>query len=71
MYFFNFFDENPSVVIQDVVRILTKGFEDLKIKKSRITEFMKEDCNLSKKVVSRHPKDRNNQTTLEARTNSI
>lgn len=71
MHLINFFDENPSAVIQDAVENLTKSFEDLEIKKSRIAEFMKEDCNLSIKVVTRHPKARNSQTTLEARANWI
>ncbi|KAG0732807.1 hypothetical protein G6F60_013832 [Rhizopus arrhizus] len=59
MHLINFFDENPSAVIQDAVENLTKSFEGLEIKKSRVAEFMKEDCNLSIKVVTRHPKDRN------------
>jgi transposase-like protein len=45
----DFFDENPSAVIQDAVDSLTKSFEGLQIKKSRVAEFMKDDCNLSKK----------------------
>lgn len=48
-----FFDENPSAVIQNAVDNLTKGFEGLQIKKSRIAEFMKDDCNLS--IKSCHP----------------
>ncbi|CAO3678991.1 unnamed protein product [Rhizopus microsporus] len=71
MHLINFFDENPSAVIQDAVENLTKSFEGLEIKKSRVAEFMKEDCNLSIKVVTRHPMDRNSQKTLEARANWI
>ncbi|KAG1054585.1 hypothetical protein G6F43_003415 [Rhizopus delemar] len=71
MHLINFFDENPSAVIQDAVENLTKSFEGLEIKKSRVAEFMKEDYNLSIKVVNRHLKDRNSQKTLEARANWI
>ncbi|KAG1152798.1 hypothetical protein G6F37_000839 [Rhizopus arrhizus] len=71
MHLINFFDENPSAVIQDAVENLTKSFEVLEIKKSRVAEFMKEDYNLSIKVVTRHPKDRNSQKTLETRANWI
>ncbi|KAI8636537.1 hypothetical protein BD408DRAFT_376719, partial [Parasitella parasitica] len=63
----SFFDENPSAVIQDAVEDLTRSFEGLEIKKSRVAEFMKEECNLSIKVVTRHPQARNSKTTLEAR----
>ncbi|KAL4206346.1 hypothetical protein AB4K20DRAFT_1871527 [Rhizopus microsporus] len=51
MHLINFFDENPSAVIQDAVENLTKSFEGLEIKKSRVAEFMKEDCNLSIKLL--------------------
>ncbi|KAI8645340.1 hypothetical protein BD408DRAFT_411768, partial [Parasitella parasitica] len=66
-YLVDFFDENPTAVILDAVENLTKSFEGLEIKKSRVAEFMKEDCNLSIKVITRHPKARNSPTTIEAR----
>ncbi|KAG1626021.1 hypothetical protein G6F44_012543 [Rhizopus delemar] len=71
MHLINFFNENPSAVIQDAVENLTKSFEGLEIKKSRVAEFMKEECNLSLKVVTRRPKARNNQKNLEARANWV
>lgn len=70
-YLTDFFDENPSAVIQDAVENLTKSFEGLQIKKSRVAEFMKEDCNLSIKVVTRHPGARNSNKTLEARAKFV
>lgn len=66
-YLVDFFDENPTAVIQDAVENLTRSFEGLEIKKSRVAEFMKEDCNLSIKVITRHPKARNSPKTIEAR----
>ncbi|KAG1509243.1 hypothetical protein G6F47_001604 [Rhizopus delemar] len=71
MHLINFFDENPSAAIQDAVENLTKSFEGLEIKKSRVAEFMKEECSLSLKVVTRHPKARNSQKNLEARANWV
>ncbi|KAG1025728.1 hypothetical protein G6F43_014129 [Rhizopus delemar] len=62
-----FFDEDVSATIQDATEDLIKSFAGLEIKKSRVAEFMKEECNLSLKVVSRHATARNCEKTLEAR----
>lgn len=43
----------------------------MEIKKSRVAEFMKEECNLSIKVVTRHPAARNSKSTLEARAKFV
>ncbi|EIE88315.1 hypothetical protein RO3G_13026 [Rhizopus delemar RA 99-880] len=45
-----FFDEDVSATIQDATEDLIKSFAGLEIKKSRVAEFMKEECNLSLKV---------------------
>ncbi|EIE81118.1 hypothetical protein RO3G_05823 [Rhizopus delemar RA 99-880] len=71
MHLLNFFDENPSAVIQAAVEDLTKSFEDLEIEKIRVAEFMKEECNLILKVVTRRPKAINSQKNLEARANWV
>lgn len=71
MHLINFFDKNPSAVIQEAVEDLTKSFEGLEIKKSRVAEFMKEECNLSLNVVTRRPKARNSQKNLEAHANWV
>lgn len=60
----DFFDENPSAIIQDAVQNLIKSFEDSQTKESRVAEFMKEGCNLSIKVITRHPAVRNKISTL-------
>jgi hypothetical protein len=62
-----FFDEDASATIQDATEDLIKSFAGLEIKKSRVAELMKEECNLSLKVVSRHAISRNCEKTLEAR----
>lgn len=71
MHLLNFFDENPSAVIQAAVEYLAKSFEGLEIKKIRVAEFMKEECNLILKVVTRRPKAINSQKNLEARANWV
>jgi hypothetical protein len=48
-YLMEFFDENPQAVIQDAVDELTSKFSGLEMKKSRVHEFMKNECNLTMK----------------------
>ncbi|KAG1449432.1 hypothetical protein G6F56_008644 [Rhizopus delemar] len=62
----NFFDEDSSATIQDAVDNLTTSFAGLQIKNSRGAEFMKEECSLNIKVITRHPLTRNKQETLKA-----
>lgn len=64
----NFFDKNKRATITDAVDDLTRNFADLDIKKSRVAEFIKEECNLSAKVISRHPATRNSPAVIEKRT---
>ena len=67
----NFFDEDASATIQDAVDDLTSSFAGLEIKKSRVAEFMKEECNPSIKVVTRHPAARNREENLQARADWV
>ncbi|KAI8346389.1 hypothetical protein EDC96DRAFT_567853 [Choanephora cucurbitarum] len=62
-----FYDEKPTATIQDGVEALINSFEGLTIKKTRVAEFMKNECNLSLKSITRHPVQRNSTKTLEAR----
>ncbi|KAG2209301.1 hypothetical protein INT46_003970 [Mucor plumbeus] len=62
-----FFDENKRATIDDAVKDLTQSFENLEIKKSRVAEFMKNECNLSIKTISRHPTARNSPAVIEKR----
>ncbi|KAI7847118.1 hypothetical protein BDC45DRAFT_578552 [Circinella umbellata] len=62
-----FFDENKRATVEDAVKELTQNFENLEIKKSRVAEFMKNECNLSIKVISRHPTARNSTAVIEKR----
>ena len=63
-----FFDENKKATIDDAVKDFTQSFENLEIiKKSRVAEFMKNECNLSIKTISRHLTARNSPTVIEKR----
>lgn len=64
MHLVDFFDKNPSNIIQDVVDNSTKSFKGLEIKKSRVAKFMKNATSVSK-FVTRHPAARNSSKTLE------
>ncbi|KAI8884563.1 hypothetical protein K501DRAFT_181997 [Backusella circina FSU 941] len=67
----DFFDEDSTATIQDAVEDLTAKFTGLDIKKSRVAEFMKEECSLSIKVASRHPVARNKEKNLQKRANWV
>jgi hypothetical protein len=66
-HFIRFYDEKPTATIDDGINELIKSFKGLSIKKSRVAEFMKEECNLSLKSITRHPAQRNSPETIEAR----
>ncbi|KAG1470052.1 hypothetical protein G6F56_002901 [Rhizopus delemar] len=63
----SFFDENKRATIQDAVNSLTESFSGLQIKKTRVAKFMKDECNLSMKVISRRPIKRNSPSVIEKR----
>ncbi|KAL0078395.1 hypothetical protein J3Q64DRAFT_1852038 [Phycomyces blakesleeanus] len=50
----------PTLTIQD-------GVEELTIKKTRIVVFMKNECNLRLKNITRHPAQQNSPKSIEAR----
>lgn len=62
-----FFDDNKRVTIEDAVEYLTEIFQGLQIKKSIVAEFMKDECNLTVKRISRHLFARNSEAQLEER----
>lgn len=62
-----FFDDNKRATIEDTVENLAESFRGLQIKKSRVAEFMKDECNLTAKRISRHPVARNSEAQLEKR----
>ncbi|KAI8972954.1 hypothetical protein BDB01DRAFT_749655 [Pilobolus umbonatus] len=63
----NFFDNNPQAFIQDAVEDLTSNFAGLSIKKSRVHEFMRDECNLSIKKSTMWSEARLNSDTIRMR----
>ncbi|OBZ91038.1 hypothetical protein A0J61_00922 [Choanephora cucurbitarum] len=62
-----FYEEKSTATIQDGVEALTNSFKGLTIKKARVAELIKNECNLSLKSIIRHPVQRNSTKTVEAR----
>ncbi|KAI8975746.1 hypothetical protein BDF20DRAFT_880469, partial [Mycotypha africana] len=63
-----FYDENPNAYIQDAVDCL---FEGLEIKKSRVHEFMKNECNLTFKQTAFWSEARMSLSTIKKRYNWV
>ncbi|KAL9536563.1 hypothetical protein MBANPS3_012559 [Mucor bainieri] len=63
-YLIQFFDEQPQATRQDAVDALTADFEGFSLKESQVGTFIKNECNLTVKRITRHPKARNCPETL-------
>ncbi|KAG1588174.1 hypothetical protein G6F47_010726 [Rhizopus delemar] len=62
-----FFGDNANAYIQDVVKMLTNKSEGLEIKKSRVHEFMRDECNLSMKQTTCWPEARISKENVQKR----
>lgn len=62
-----FYDDDPGTYIQDAVAMLTSKFAGLEIKKSKVHEFMRDDCNLSFKKATFWSEARVNSDTTQKR----
>ncbi|KAI9469623.1 hypothetical protein BDB00DRAFT_748178, partial [Zychaea mexicana] len=62
-----FIDDNSTATVTDVMNSLTAAFEDLKINKTTVNRFMKEECKLSFKKVHLQPLKRNGEDAIEKR----
>jgi transposase len=60
-------DENPSVVLDDMVKRLRQIFTELKVSKSTLFDFIKKHCNLSLKKARLQPIDRNSEEKIQER----
>lgn len=63
----DFFNESSQAIIQDAVEELTSKFAGLEIKKLRVHEFMKEECNLTMKKATFWPEARNSKENVQKR----
>ncbi|ORE04358.1 hypothetical protein BCV72DRAFT_313114 [Rhizopus microsporus var. microsporus] len=62
-----YIDENPSVVLDEVMKKLKQIFTELKVSKSTLFDFVKEHCNLSLKKARLQPIDRNSEEKIQER----
>ncbi|KAG1194999.1 hypothetical protein G6F70_008565 [Rhizopus microsporus] len=62
-----YIDENPSVVLEQVMKRLLQKFRDLKASKSTIYNSVRTECNLSLKKAQFQPVDRNSEEKIQER----
>ncbi|EIE90704.1 hypothetical protein G6F46_005139 [Rhizopus delemar] len=61
----NFIDANPSASVVEVTEHLLKRFRDLKVSRSTVYNFMRNECNLSLKKADFHSIERNSPAKIE------
>ncbi|KAG1443306.1 hypothetical protein G6F56_010721 [Rhizopus delemar] len=64
-------DENPSVVLDEVMKKLRQIFTELKVSKTTLFNFVKRHCNLSLKKARLQPIDRNSEEKIQERLDWI
>ncbi|CEJ05592.1 hypothetical protein RMCBS344292_19530 [Rhizopus microsporus] len=63
----NFIDANPSATVVEVISHLLKRFNNLKVSRSTVYNFMRRECNLSLKKADFHSIERNSPAKIEER----
>lgn len=67
----NFIDTNPSATVVEVTEHLLKQFTDLKVSRSTVYNFMRNECSLSLKKADFHSIERNSPKKIEERYNWV
>ncbi|CEG64000.1 hypothetical protein RMATCC62417_01048 [Rhizopus microsporus] len=62
-----YIDENPSAVLEQVMERLLQKFQDLKVSKSTIYNFVRTECNLLLKKAQFQPVDNNSEEKIQGR----
>lgn len=62
-----FIDDNSSALLDQVMNSLTQHFQDLKIEKIAVYNFMTKVCSITFKKAHFHPWARNNEVTINKR----
>ena len=62
-----YIDENLSAVLEQVMERLLQRFQDLKVSKSTIYNFVRTECSLSFKKAQFQPVDRNSEEKIQER----
>lgn len=60
-------DENPSIVLEQLMEKLRQRFEGIQMSKTTLYRFMKNECNLSLKKAKFQPVDRNSEAKIQER----
>jgi transposase len=63
----DFIDANPSAAVVEVTEHLLNRFNDLKVSRSTVYNFMRSECNLSLKKADFHSIERNSPAKIEER----
>ncbi|EIE91731.1 hypothetical protein G6F46_006086 [Rhizopus delemar] len=58
-------DNNPSAVLDEVMKKLKQIFSELKVSKTTLFDFVKQHCNLSLKKARLQPIDRNSEEKIQ------
>jgi transposase len=67
----NFIDANPSASVVEVTENLSKRFNGLKVSRSTVYNFMRNECNLSLKKADFHSIERNSPAKIEERSTTL
>ncbi|ORE00840.1 hypothetical protein BCV72DRAFT_218409 [Rhizopus microsporus var. microsporus] len=62
-----YIDENPSAVLEQVMDQLLQKFQDFKVSKSTVNNFVRTECNLSLKKPQFQPVDRSSEEKIQER----
>ncbi|KAI9254378.1 hypothetical protein EDC94DRAFT_678950 [Helicostylum pulchrum] len=71
VHLLEFYDYWPQARVLDAMESLTQKFSDLTVKKSAVYNFLKDECNLSFKKLTRLPVARNNSDKIQARKDGV
>ncbi|KAG1490465.1 hypothetical protein G6F45_010876 [Rhizopus arrhizus] len=64
-------DENPSIILDELMKKLKHIFIELKVLKTTLFDFVKQHCNLSLKKARLQPVDRNSEEKIQERLDWI
>ena len=66
-YIINLYDQRPDARVVDVIKSLTKSFENCNLKETSVRNFIRNECGLSFKRATLHPEERNSDDKLQQR----
>lgn len=64
-------DENLSIVLEQLMKKLHKKFEGIRVSKTTLHRFVKNECNLTLKKAKFYPTDRNSEANIQGRSDWV